>query len=213
MIGGAVSNGGNVYAWLNRTLQLPGDAPLERELLKAKPDGHGLTVLPFWAGERSPGWHAIATASITGMNLSTTPLDLTQASMESVAYSIRTLRNDILSVFPVASQIIVSGGAVEHSKYMPQLLSNVINAPVRRSLDPEPSGRGAALAAAEQLGLLESIDKAPDRLSSLIQPDPVAAEIYERAHGRFEVLYDLLMGKELHQVKAKTEHLLDEASF
>ena len=56
LLGGALSNGGDVYAWLKRTLNFPKDA--EARLENASPGSHGLTVLPFLAGERSPHWRA-----------------------------------------------------------------------------------------------------------------------------------------------------------
>jgi gluconokinase len=193
VIGGAMSNGGNVNAWLERTLRLDDAAKLDRMLLSATPDCHGLTVLPFWAGERSPGWHAEAKASIVGLNLSTSAVDIAQASLESIAYTFRSQRDDITSAFPMATEMIVSGGAVEHSRYMPRLLANVLDAPVRISLDPEPSGRGAALAVAEQLGSLADIANASDHLSRPIDPDPAATEVYDRARSRFKQLYDKLI--------------------
>lgn len=211
VIGGAVSNGGNVYAWLGDALQLKARISLETELLRQAPDSHGLTVLPFWAGERSPGWHAVASAALVGLNLSTTPLQLTQASLEAIGYSLRVLRDDLRSAFPAATQVIVSGGAVEHSRYMPQMLASVFETPVRRSLDPEPSGRGATLAVAEALGLLAGISETPDRLSRPIPPDARASEKYTAGYGRFRTLYDLLMGKPLDQPVAKTDDILRNA--
>jgi gluconokinase len=60
VMGGALSNGGNLYAWLSRVLDLPADA---EALLATRPAaGHGLTMLPLLAGERSPGYAANATA-------------------------------------------------------------------------------------------------------------------------------------------------------
>ncbi len=208
IIGGAVSNGGNAYAWLNESLRLPDRSRLEGELLRARPDSHGLTVLPFWAGERSPGWHAVASAAMVGLNLSTTPLEISQASMEAIGYSLRTLREDLLKTFPSATQVIVSGGAVEHSRYMPQLLASVFDSPVRRSLDPEPSGRGAALAVSERLGLLKSVGNSPDRLSRPILPDKSAAAAYAGGYSRFLTFYEMMMGKRLEQPVAKTEDTL-----
>jgi len=193
VIGGAMSNGGNVYAWLERTLRLPDSELLNRKLAASEPDGHGLTVLPFWAGERSPGWHADASATISGLNLSTTAANIAQASMESIAFTFRTQRADLLKAFPEATDLIVSGGAVEHSRYMTKLLANVMGAPVRVSLDPEPSGRGAALAVLEQLGILKDISASPDRLSKPVHPEPDAVRLYDKAFDRFQVLYDKLI--------------------
>jgi sugar (pentulose or hexulose) kinase len=64
LIGGATSEGGNVLAWARRTLALPGEeAALDTALAAVTPDSHGLTALPFLAGERSPGWRGDARAA------------------------------------------------------------------------------------------------------------------------------------------------------
>ena len=56
LLGGATTEGGNLYAWLTTLLQVPEEDALEAALLERKPAQHGLTVLPFVAGERAPGW-------------------------------------------------------------------------------------------------------------------------------------------------------------
>jgi len=55
LVGGATSEGGNVPAWCRKVLALPTDeAALEQAIAAVPPDGHHLTALPFFAGERSP---------------------------------------------------------------------------------------------------------------------------------------------------------------
>ena len=44
VVGGATSEGGNVYAWLRSVLHLPGDDEVETALTRTEPDTHGLTV-------------------------------------------------------------------------------------------------------------------------------------------------------------------------
>ncbi len=65
VLGGALSNGGAVFAWMKRTLRLP-DGPgdsnnaIERSQLAGIAAGAAwlLTILPLFAGERSTGWRA-----------------------------------------------------------------------------------------------------------------------------------------------------------
>ena len=58
-----------------------------RPLLKIlEPDAHGLTVLPFWAGERSPGWSTEARGAILGLTQRTQPIEILRAAMEAIAY-------------------------------------------------------------------------------------------------------------------------------
>src|SRR5581483_3411440 len=61
--GGALSSGGNVRDWLVRTLHVDPGA-LERALRDSLPGSHGLAMLPYLAGERSPGYSADAAAAI-----------------------------------------------------------------------------------------------------------------------------------------------------
>jgi gluconokinase len=83
LIGGAVSNAGNLRAWCLRELKLEGDAELEAELAKRPGPAHGLTVLPFWTAERAPTWNEDATGTIHGITQHTTALDLLQAITEA----------------------------------------------------------------------------------------------------------------------------------
>jgi len=67
VLGGALSNGGEVHAWMKRNLALGDDAATEHALASRKPGEHGLVVLPFFAGERSPYWRADLRGVITGL--------------------------------------------------------------------------------------------------------------------------------------------------
>ncbi|MGH9592855.1 MAG: FGGY family carbohydrate kinase, partial [Bryobacteraceae bacterium] len=46
ILGGALTNGGDVYAWMRRNLNLPEDA--EAQIAGRRPGEHGLTLLPFF---------------------------------------------------------------------------------------------------------------------------------------------------------------------
>jgi gluconokinase len=68
LLGGALSEGGNVFAWATAALRVPPAAELDAALRALPPDGHGLTVLPFVSGERSPGWSNAAEATVMGVH-------------------------------------------------------------------------------------------------------------------------------------------------
>ncbi|HEX2912123.1 MAG TPA: gluconokinase [Chloroflexia bacterium] len=152
VIGGALSEGGNFFAWMRRNFLLPTIEESEKELSEMAPDSHGLTVLPFLTGERSPGWNANARAAITGLSLDTSPLEILRAGMESIAYRFGFLHQIMADNLPAASQIIASGGALLNSPAWMQILADVLNRPVIASAEGETTSRGAALLALEQLG-------------------------------------------------------------
>jgi gluconokinase len=120
VLGGAISNGGLVRRWARRTLRLPEDDAELDELLAARPPAeHGLAMLPFLAGERSPDWPLDATALLAGVRLATVPLDILQAAMEAVAYRLALLRTRLLAEVPAARSVIASGAALQRSPIWP----------------------------------------------------------------------------------------------
>ena len=78
LLGGAFSEGGNVVEWALNSLNLPPLDQLNDALRGVEPDGHGLTVLPFIAGERAVGWSTNASGVIKGLRVSTSGLDILQ---------------------------------------------------------------------------------------------------------------------------------------
>lgn len=194
LVGGAFANGGNVFAWAQKTLQVGDREAAARAASKLPPDGHGLTVLPLWAGERSPGWHADARATITGMNLHTTPAEILRASLEAVAYTFGSVHERLLRQYPTATQIVVSGGALTHDPTWTQIMADTFGLPVVTSRVFEASSRGAALLALNALGLIADLDDVPAYLGKTYTPDPANHEIYKKAQARQEALYAQMVG-------------------
>src|SRR5262249_60972363 len=90
VVGGSLSNGGNLYAWLLRTLRIEEDG-LEARLQRMAPGSTGLTFLPLLAGERSPGFHPRTAGAIAGLTQATTPDAIVHAALESVALTFATV--------------------------------------------------------------------------------------------------------------------------
>ncbi len=200
--GGALTEGGMVLTWMKRVLRVdatgqkpPSATPtndLESALAHMPPDGHGLTILPFLAGERSPNWRGDARATIHGLTLATTPLDILRASMEAVAYRIVLVYQQLRSLLPADPMIIASGGALVHSPTWMQIIADALGLPVTLSRVKEATARGTALLALASLGLL-NLGAAPDLLGQTWCPNPDHHAIYQAAIQRQQALYAKLM--------------------
>lgn len=177
LIGGA-AEGGYVFQWLRQTLQLPAD--IDRELLKREPDSHGLTFLPMLAGERAPGWMPDATASITGLRMSTTPLDMVQAGMESISLRLSIIK-DRLKTAPEA--VYGGGGALTASRAWAQMLADTLNTPLHILAESETSARGVAMLARYALGEGRLSDFPPD-IAAVIEPRPAYVPRMQAARER-----------------------------
>lgn len=193
LVGGATSEGGNVYAWLRRTLQLPEPQEVEQSLTHMLPDAHGLTILPLWAGERSPGWAGNAKASITGMTMATTPIEILRASLEGVAYRFALIAERLLAGTEQA-QIVVSGGGLHQSAAWTQIVADVLGRALILSQEPEATSRGAALLALEAIGAITDVATLPANDGAIIMPNLEHYAVYQGAIERQRQLYDLLIG-------------------
>lgn len=189
VIGGALSNGGDVYAWLSRTLRLPEAEALEQEISTMAPDAHGLTMLPFFSGERSTGWASEARAVIAGLTLSTTPAEIARAGLEAVAYRIADIYDRMSEVAEPHHRVIAGGAALLSSRAWTQIIADVLGIPISVSAAGEASCRGAALWALEQAGVLEAGESAPPAILETIRPSEEAHMQYLLARQRQELLY------------------------
>jgi gluconokinase len=191
VLGGALSEGGNVVRWFD------GLAPQNKKTLKKEaaaiaPDSHGLTILPFWAGERSPNWRGDARAVIAGLSLGTQPAQMLRAAMEAITYQLVTVTSMMQRVVNRPDAVIATGGQLIHSPAWCQMLADALNQRVMTSPEPEASSRGAALLVLHALGKLPrfwSTTPAPGRV---FKPRARVYAIYDRARHRQQDLYELL---------------------
>lgn len=193
VIGGALTNGGNLFAWLRDSLRLGTVAECERALAAMEPDGHGLTVLPFLAGERAPGYAPNARAAILGMTLATRPIDILRAGLEAVALRFALLHEIISREVPDARQVVATGGALTRSPAWVQMMADALGTPIAVSSEAEGSSRGAALLALEQLGVVPDVATLPTRTGRVYQPDPRRHAVYRTAQQRHRDYYRRLV--------------------
>jgi gluconokinase len=180
VLGGALSNGGGVYAWMERNLAAPPANQTEKELAAMTPGAHGLTVLPLFAGERSTGWRAGARAAIAGLSIHTGPLEILRASLESVALRFRNIYDIMEQQLGPPEEMIGSGGALLHSPAWTQMMADALGQPVRLCTEKEATGRGAALLALERLGAIGSVRDLPACTGAVFQPVAEHKPIYDR---------------------------------
>ncbi|TML62078.1 MAG: carbohydrate kinase [Actinobacteria bacterium] len=177
--GGSLSDGGNLYAWIEATLADGGGSLAGRD-----PDSHGLTFLTLLGGERSPGWHQHAKGAIHGLTFDTTPLDLRQAGLEGVAFRFA----DVAELMPEIEEVVATGGALLHDPDWVQIMADALGRPLTTSGVEEASLRGAAVLALERLGA----PPAPAQLGRVVQPRRDRTEAFRAARERQRRLYEVV---------------------
>ncbi|MDI1452071.1 FGGY family carbohydrate kinase [Polyangium sp. 6x1] len=178
LLGGATSEGGNAHAWARANLKLEGEP-----LVFGAPFAHGLTVLPMFAGERSPGYRPDATATLHGLRLSTTPRDIVQALYEAIALRLA----QILDALGGSDALFAGGGALSASPAWAQMFADAMQTPVHL-MGEEATVRGAAMLAlaARGLGTLDALSPSPSRI---FEPRPEVEGVYRAAKERQIELY------------------------
>lgn len=191
VLGGALSNGGNLIEWIRNSFRLSADA--EREVAAMPADGHGLDFLPYLAGERSPGWAPDARGMLLGLRLASRPIDILRAAMEAVAIQFGLLHDLLRKAVPEAKEVVASGGGFVNSPGWTQILADVLGRPVTLSAEPEASSRGAALLGMEALGWIRSLEALPAARGRAFEPDAARHAVYREAQLRHQKRYEQLV--------------------
>lgn len=216
LLGGAISNAGNAWAWCEQNFRLPRD--VESQMSRMQPDAHGLTILPFLAGERSPLWNGDARFVLEGASLDTTPTDIARAALEASSLrfaAVFTLLQEALQTLPSASssaassatpnatlnatsstrcvEVVASGGALSKSQVWSQIVADCLGVALSHSAESEASARGAALLALESLKLLD-LSKLSAHNNETISPNSENHALYTRALERQNALYQKIYG-------------------
>jgi gluconokinase len=176
--GGSLSDGGNLWDWLERTL-----ADVDASGLADEPaDGHGLTFLALLGGERSPRWDARVRGGVAGLSFHTGPRELVHAALEGVALRVA----EVAELVPEALEVVATGAALLKNPDWMRIVADSLGRPLQVSGVAEASARGAAVLALERLG--ETPDPAP--ISEEVRPRDERTLIYRSARERQRELYD-----------------------
>jgi gluconokinase len=192
VVGGALSDGGGLLQWLAQTMKMDlRDNSLQEQLAALEPDAHGLTILPFWSGERSTGWRAEARGGIFGLRQDTTNVEIVRAAFEAIAYRFALIANALDEIAPGAA-IVATGNALRSSPVWLQIIADVLGRPVLYGGAPEASIRGAALLAQEAVGKIANIEAVPVLVDEVFEPDMQRHARYREGLARQQDLYDRL---------------------
>jgi gluconokinase len=187
LVGGALSDGGNLYRKIKSEFAVTDNA--EREMRDRGPSDHGLVVLPFFFGERSTGYNEDARGEIIGLNDQTDPIDILRAAMEAVAYRLADIY-DRLNSLSLIEPIFASGGALRDSPIWSQIIADVLGRDLVISERQESASKGAVLLALERLGKIEGIDRSLTIEKRVLAYDPESHEAYKMGREEHNRAYE-----------------------
>jgi gluconokinase len=183
VLGGAISNAGNLRSWCEKQLRLPHSARIER----AAAATDSLVALPFVIAERAPDWPEISGA-IAGYNFATTPLEIFRALITGALYRLADIFDFLEQSVGRIDRIIVSGGMTKSAGVV-SILADALGRDLELASEAEASLRGAALHA---LARGEESYPAPRKRGRILRFNKRFAKLHrarrKTQHTFFEVL-------------------------
>jgi xylulokinase len=179
----------------------PGD-PVERVIRLASsipPGESGVVFLPYLMGERTPVRDPAATGVLHGLTPSTGPAEVARAVVDGGALAIRTCLDALPTEGRMPEHIAIVGRPAS-SEVLNRARAAATGLPVVALEFEEATLLGAAACGAAAGGL---VARPPDLTrpflahTERLEPDPGAAEAYERLLPIYRDLYQALKGKDL----------------
>ncbi len=197
---GVVLSAGAALDWWRRTSGGAGFEDLVKEAAAVAPGSAGVTFLPYLTGERTPHADANARGVFFGIHGGVERAHMTRAVMEGVSFALKDslLLMSALDVNP--SGAVAVGGGAGSSTWL-QMLSDVLDLPLRTVGPSEGAPLGAAMLAAVGTGEYASAVEAGGAwLTDLALTEPVGRvpgahetrDAYAAAYERYRALYPAL---------------------
>lgn len=197
LINGCTATSGSLLKWVVRKLFADPDEDAFQKydrLAETVPAGsHGLVMLPYFLGEKTPLFDPEAGGTLVGLKLSHTREDIYHAALEAVVYSFRHHLEVLQETgFCPVSVAASDGGA--RSPLWCQITANALKRPVRACVSHPGSALGVAYTAGMAAGLFPDWDGVERFLGEYRDylPDKEAGATYDKAYGIYRDLYAAL---------------------
>ncbi len=191
VLAGGMSTVGSLFSWFNATF--PGRSFKEWEELAAKSTvgANGVTILPYFAGERTPIHDANAKGVFFGMQLTTNAGDMFQALQEAIGFGVKHNLDVLAQAGEKASRIVAIGG-VTNSDMTMQIITDIANTPQQIPSQRIGAAYGDAFLAAyatKAVDSLNAIDKWV-KIEKEYTPNKDNALRYQEYYEKYRNLYE-----------------------
>jgi xylulokinase len=191
---GVVLSAGAALDWWRKSSGGSGFDELVAEAATVEAGSGGVTFLPYLSGERTPHADANARGVFFGMHGGTERAHMTRAVMEGVSFALRDSLELMTALDVHPAEAVAVGGGASSATWL-QMLSDVVDMPLRTVGPSEGAPLGAAMLAAVGTGEFSDVVGAGRAwLTDLesVTPDAAARVACDDAYGRYRALYPAL---------------------
>ncbi|MBP3630067.1 MAG: glycerol kinase [Clostridia bacterium] len=181
-IEGSIFNCGSALNFIKNTLNMFNDySELDRICHTTKSDG--VCFFPTFTGIGAPYWNGNLRGSISEMTFDTDKNKITKATIESFAFSLQEILDELKAKKVNVKEITCDGG-VSKTDYLLDLISCTAKIVVRRSSEPESTAMGATYLAMLSSGVIKSLSDITSLVShsKTFEPDEELAGYAKRMY-------------------------------
>jgi len=193
IVGGAMAALGKCLDWVRDAIAGSSMTREEliREAIKSPVGADKLVFLPYLAGERAPIWDPQARGVFFGLTLNHKREHLTRAVLESVAYALRHVAEELIESGARIDEVRVCGGQALSEDWN-QIKADVMGVPVAVPRVREAALLGAAILAGVGAGLLPDITAGANQMAQIdhvLEPNPKRHRHYTELFAVYKRLY------------------------
>jgi L-ribulokinase len=183
-------------------------------LCSGQPVGaHGLVALDWESGNRSVLVDHELSGLVLGMTLATRPEDVYRALIEATAFGTRKIVETFGASGVPVTEFIAAGGLLRNA-FLMQTYANVLRMPVATCASAQAPALGSAIHAAVAAGAYRDVRAAGGAMGARgarsYEPDPAAADAYDRLYAEYSRLHDYF-GRGENDVMRRLRALRKEA--
>ena len=155
--------------------------------------GHGLIALDWESGNRSVLVDTALSGTVVGMTLATRPEEVYRALIEATAFGTRKIVETFTASGIGVTEFVAAGGLLAN-EFLMQVYADVLRVPVDTCASEQAPALGSAIHAAVAAGTYPDVRAASAAMGArsgvTYQPDPAAADAYDRLYAEYERLHD-----------------------
>ncbi|MDP4285597.1 MAG: ribulokinase [Bacteroidota bacterium] len=147
--------------------------------------------IDWFNGRRTPDANALVKGSITGLNLGTDAPGIFRSLVESTCFGSKAIVERFLEQNIPVKGVIGIGGIARKSPFVMQMMSDVLNMPIRINRSEQTSALGAAMFAATAAGIYENIIQAMEAMGQGFDieyyPNQERVSIYSTRYKKYQI--------------------------
>ena len=185
-LAGGMATSGAITSWLRELVGSPDYSTLLDEAAESGPGAHGLLVLPYFAGERTPIADPDARGIIAGLTIEHTRGDLYRAALEATAMGVRHNVEAIRAAGGTIERVVAVGGGTQGDLWM-SVVSDVTGLSQEVRKVTIGASYGAAFLAAKAIASVSIADWNP--VLRTVAPDVTLTPEYDALYALYRELY------------------------